>query len=61
MGKPEKVEKMSLKVNVHLRALTDLTLWSHDNNIQFNASTCKVMSITRKRRPALGEFFLGPD
>ena len=31
------------------QALTDLTLWSHDNNIQFNSSKCKVMSRSVKQ------------
>ena len=39
------------------QALTDLALLSHGNNIQCNASKCKVMSITRKKMPVLGDNF----
>ena len=33
------------------QALTNLQSWSHDNNIRFNAYKCKVLSITRKKKP----------
>ena len=41
------------------QALTNLHFWSHDNNIQFNASKCKVLTITHKKEPLLQDYFLG--
>ncbi|CAB4041741.1 Hypothetical predicted protein, partial [Paramuricea clavata] len=32
-------------------ALTELSSWSYQNNMNFNASKCKVLSITRKVNP----------
>ncbi|CAB4036292.1 RNA-directed DNA polymerase from mobile element jockey, partial [Paramuricea clavata] len=32
-------------------ALTSLECWSHDNNLDFNQSKCKVLTITRKKTP----------
>ncbi|CAB4039047.1 Hypothetical predicted protein [Paramuricea clavata] len=32
-------------------ALTSLECWSHDNNLDFNHSKCKVLTITRKKTP----------
>jgi hypothetical protein len=32
-------------------ALTELSFWSHQNNMHFNASKCKILSITRKVNP----------
>ncbi|CAB4032175.1 Hypothetical predicted protein, partial [Paramuricea clavata] len=32
-------------------ALTSLECWSHDNNLDFNQSKCKVLTITRKTTP----------
>ena len=43
------------------QALTNLHSWSHDNNIRFNASECKVLTITRKKKPLLQDYFLGPE
>ena len=43
------------------QALTNLHSWSHDNNIPFNASKCKVLTITRKKKPLLQDYFLGPE
>ena len=31
------------------QALTDLDCWSRDNNLDFNESKCKVLTITRKK------------
>jgi hypothetical protein len=31
-----------------VQALTKLECWSHDNNLDFNSSKCKVLTITRK-------------
>ena len=33
------------------QALTDLDLWSRENNPDFNESKCKVLSITRRKSP----------
>ena len=38
------------------QALTHLTLWSQCNNIHFNTTKRKVMSITRKKTPVLGHY-----
>ncbi|CAB4001946.1 Hypothetical predicted protein [Paramuricea clavata] len=35
----------------HRHALTSLECWSHDNNLDFDQSKCKVLTITRKRTP----------
>ena len=43
------------------QALTNLHSWSHDNNIRFNASKCKVLTITCKKKPLLQDYFLGPE
>ena len=32
-------------------ALTELSSWSHQNNMNFDASKCKILSITRKLNP----------
>ena len=40
---------------------TNLHSWSHDNNIRFNASKCKVLTITHKKKPLLQDFLLGPE
>lgn len=32
-------------------ALTDLNCWGHENNLLFNQSKCKVLTITRKKSP----------
>ena len=44
-----------------LQALTNLHSWSHDNDIRFNASKCKVLTTTRKKKPLLQDYFLGPE
>ena len=33
------------------QALTNLECWSRDNNLDFNSSKCKVLTITRKKSP----------
>ena len=43
------------------QATTNLRSWSQDNNIRFNASKCKVLSITSKKKPLLQNYFLGPE
>ena len=39
--------------------LTNLDVWSRDNNIKFNGSKCKVMSVTRKEAPVSFLYHLG--
>ena len=39
------------------QTLKNLNSWSHDNNIRFNASKCKVPTITRKKKPLLQDLF----
>ena len=34
--------------------------WSLENNIKFNASKCKVLSVTRKKNPVSLNYHLGP-
>ena len=41
------------------QTLTNLDAWSRDNDIKFNGSKCKVMSVTRKKAP-VGSFFSLP-
>ena len=43
------------------QALTNLHSWSHDNNIRFNASKCKVLTITHKKEPLLQDYFSGRE
>ena len=43
------------------QTLTNLHYWSHDNNLRFNVSKCKVLPITRKKKPLLQDFLLGPE
>ena len=43
------------------QTLTNLHSWSHDNNKRFNVSKCKVLTITRKKKPLLQDFLLGPE
>ena len=33
------------------QTLTDLDLWIRENNLDFNESKCKVLSITRRKSP----------
>ena len=39
--------------------LTSLNTWSHESNMKFNASKCKVLTITRKKTPVIHEYHLG--
>ena len=41
------------------QALTNLDSWSLHNNINFNASKCKVLSVTRKKNPVRYDYHLG--
>jgi hypothetical protein len=41
------------------QALTNLDRWSSVNNLKFNASKCKVLTVTRKRSPILHTYQLG--
>ena len=43
------------------QALTNLHSWSHDDNIRFNASKCKVLTITHKKEPLLQDYFSGRE
>jgi hypothetical protein len=41
--------------------LVKLDLWSMENNLFFNASKCKVLTITRKKTPIIYEYTLGTE
>ena len=41
------------------QSLTNLNCWSVQNNIRFNASKCKVLTITRKKTPVTYDYKLG--
>ena len=41
------------------QALTNLDSWSLHNNINFNASKCKVISVTRMKHPVRYDYHLG--
>ena len=41
------------------QVLTNLNSWSLHNNINFNASKCKVLTVTRKRNPVRYDYHLG--
>ena len=41
------------------QALTNLDSWSLHNNINFNASKCKVLTVTRKKNPVRYDYHLG--
>ncbi|CAB4039104.1 Hypothetical predicted protein [Paramuricea clavata] len=41
------------------QALTNLDTWNSVNNLKFNASKCKVLTVTRKRSPILHTYQLG--
>ena len=43
------------------QALTNLRSWSLNTNIGFNASKCKVLAVTCKKKPLLRDYFLGPE
>jgi len=33
--------------------------WSHESNLKFNASKCKVLTVTRRKSPVIHEYHLG--
>ena len=35
------------------------TKWSDENNIKFNVSKCKILSVTQKKNPLMNDYFLG--
>ena len=39
--------------------LTNLNTWSYVSNMKFNASKCKVLTVTRKKSPVTLEYRLG--
>ena len=39
--------------------ISNLDNWSHNSNMKFNASKCKVLTITRKRSPVITDYRLG--
>ena len=41
------------------QALANLDSWSLHNNINFNASKCKVLTVTRKKNPVRYDYHLG--
>ena len=41
------------------KTLANLDTWSQDNNIKFNGSKCKVLSVTRKKAPVSFPYHLG--
>ena len=41
------------------QALTNLDTWSRVSNICFNASKCKVLTVTRKTNPVIFDYNLG--
>ena len=41
------------------QALTNLYSWSLHNNINFNASKCKVLTVTQKKNPVRYDYHLG--
>ena len=48
-----------MQINCSAQALTNLDSWSLHNNINFNASKCKVLSVTRKKNPVRCDYHLG--
>ena len=43
------------------RSLTNLNKWNENNSLNFNASKCKVLTITRKISPIMYEYTLGVE
>ncbi|CAB3983435.1 Hypothetical predicted protein, partial [Paramuricea clavata] len=41
------------------QSLNHLSIWSHNNNISFNASKCKVLTVTRKSNLLCFDYHLG--
>ena len=48
-----------LIVRAYKQALTNLDTWSRVSNICFNASKCKVLTVTRKKNPVIFDYHLG--
>ena len=40
-------------------SLSNLNLWTMENNLRFNVSKCKVLTITRKKNPIIHDYTLG--
>ena len=40
------------------RDISNLNTWSHNSNMKFNASKCKVLTVTRKKSPVLTDCHL---
>ena len=40
------------------RDISNLNTWSHNSNMKFNASKCKVLTVTRKKSPVLTDYHL---
>ncbi|CAB4027200.1 Hypothetical predicted protein [Paramuricea clavata] len=38
--------------------ISNLNTWSHNSNMKFNASKCKVLTVTRKKSPVLTHYHL---
>ena len=41
------------------QALTNLDSWGLDNNVNFNSSKCKVLTVTQKKNPVHYDYHLG--
>ena len=39
--------------------LTSSNTWSHESNLKFNASKCKVFTVTRRKSAVIHEYHLG--
>ena len=44
--------------NILQQDLTSLNTWSHESNLTFNASKCKVFTVTRRKSPVIHEYHL---
>jgi hypothetical protein len=44
-----------------LNYLTNLDLWSRNNNIKFNSLKCKVLSMTRTKTPIFYDYYLSAE
>ncbi len=42
------------------QALNNINAWSIQSNLKFNATKCKVLTITRKQNPVIYNYHLGP-
>ena len=45
--------------NILQQDLTNMNTWSLESNMKFNASKCKVLTVTRKKTPVAQEYYLG--